>query len=488
MKTKKFWVLSVVTALLLIGGLLALAVPVQAAEIVEGDETNPYVEINEPVDDDLIVFAEKVTVNAPVDGNVIASGETVTLNSVVEGDVFAGAQILRIGKDAEIKGNLLFGAAEIMIEGKVNGSVFGGAATILFDNGSQVGRNVYIGGYNMELNSEAVIGRDLYGGFYQIDLSGAVQEDVFLGAEAVEFKGTVGGNLTLEISDPNTHMGMPTTFMIPGMENPPRTMDAGLDVDENAELGGELTLITPVLVEPRYDNIDEGAVTLEAPEEDMSVKEIEREHQGGGAGFVFRWMRRNAGRFISLCVVGALLLWLCRKPFEETVEILKQQTWRSLGYGALAFFGGYLAFFLAAVAIGLVVAILWVFTLATLSPVAASLGFSALGLVFAAFTLAVKFLSKLVVIYWLGRVILQPKADEKPGRAWLAALIGIAIFAVARALPILGWFLGATVTLFGLGAIILWCLNWWRERHPTKGEDEEDSEADGKEYTLPLSE
>lgn len=487
MKTKKFVLVSLLLAVVLLAGVFTVAVPVRAAEIIEGDENDPYVEIDEPIDDDLIVAAEKVTINAPIAGNLIASGATITLNSVVEGDVFAGGQTVKIGEEAVIYGNLIFGAAEVIIEGQVNGSVYGGAATILFDNSAVVGRNVYVAGYNLELSSGAVVNRDLLGGFYQADLSGTVKEDVMLSAEAVGFKGNIGGNLTLEISDPKTRMGMPTTVSFPGMENPPRTMEAGLDVDENAVLGGDLKLITPVLVEPRYENIEESAVTLEAPQDDVSVSQAKPETSHSSGSIVFNWLRRNAGRFMSLCIVAALLLWLCRPQFEETVSMLRTQTWQSLGYGALAFFGGYLAFFLAAIAIGLVVAVLWAFTLATLSPAAASLGFSALGVVFAAFTLAVKFISKLVVIYWLGRAILKPLPDEKPGRAWLAVFIGIAIFAVARALPILGWFLGATATLFGLGAIILWCLHWWRQRHPKKGKDEEASESDVKEYTLPLT-
>ncbi|MEE4194267.1 MAG: polymer-forming cytoskeletal protein [Anaerolineae bacterium] len=490
MKTKKIWLISALVVVLLVTGLFTVAVPVQAAEVIGGDENHPHVVINEPVDDDLIVTAGKITVNAPISGNLIASGTEVTLNSVVEGDVLAGGQTVKISEDAVIEGNLFFGATEIIVQGQIGGSVFGGAGTILFDNSASVGRNVFVGGYNLEVNAGAVIARDLFGGFYQIDLSGQVMEDALLSAEAVEFKGDIAGNLTLEISDPNPHMGMPTTIAFPGLENPPRTMEAGLEVGENASLGGELKLITPILVEPKYDNIEESVVTLEAPlDETPEGKGQEETHKGAGS-LVFRWMRRNAGRFISLCVVGALLLWLCRKPFEETVDFLKNETWKSLGYGALAYFGGYLAFFLGAVAIGLVAAFLWVFTLGILSPVVASLGFSALSLVFAAFTLAVKFISKLVIIYWLGRAILKPLAEEKPGRAWLAALIGIAIYAVARALPVLGWFLGSTATLFGMGAIILWCVSWWQEHHPVKKPEalpDEESQPEAEEYPLPAA-
>ena len=469
MKNQKRLTITIVMAVLLFVSFLAIALPVQAAEIIEGDGDTPHVVIDEPVNDDLIVSAEKVTINAPISGDLIVSGTSVILNSTVEGTVFAGGQTIKVSKEAVIKGNFMFGAAEVIVEGKINGSVYGGAATIFFENGAQLGRNVYVGGYNLELSPEAVIARDLYAGLYQVDLSGMVKEDAVISAEAMEFKGSVAGNMTLEMSDPELRMGVPTTFSFPGVENPPRTMQAGLDVDESAHLGGELKIISGILTEPRYDNIAEDAVTVEAPE--VAYGDTTAHHEtsnSGGGSIVFTWMRRNAGRFISLCIVGALLLWLCRKPFEETVEQLKLNPWKALGYGALVFFGGFLAFFLVSVAIVILLIVTGFLTLGTLSSFVGALGFSALGLVFAAFRLAIRFISKLVIAYWLGRVILKASPEEKPGRAWLAALIGISIYAVARALPVLGWFLGATVTLFGFGAIVLWCLKWWNEHHPKK--------------------
>ena len=90
-------------------------------------------------------------------------------------------------------------------------------------------------------------------------------------------------------------------------------------------------------------------------------------------------------------------------------------------------------------------------------------------------------------------MILRPKENETAGRGWLALLIGVALYAITRALPVLGWFIALVVTFFGLGAIILWCVEWWkkyRENHPPKIEEDLSSKTDetpkpNQEFTLP---
>jgi len=57
---------------------------------------------------------------------------------------------------------------------------------------------------------------------------------------------------------------------------------------------------------------------------------------------------------------------------------------------------------------------------------------------------------------------------------------------VVRALPVLGWFIALVVTFFGLGAIILWCVDWWKKyqanHHSLKLDETPETDQD---YTLP---
>ena len=43
------------------------------------------------------------------------------------------------------------------------------------------------------------------------------------------------------------------------------------------------------------------------------------------------------------------------------------------------------------------------------------------------------------------------------GRVW-PLMLGVVLFTIVRAIPILGWFIGLMVTLLGLGA--LWLMGW----------------------------
>ena len=451
-----------------LGLLMMVVVPVQAAEITD-DGT---VDENTVIDDDLVISAENVLIDGTVKGNVIAFGNRIEVNGTIEGDLFAMGQVVVIGKNAVIGGNLFAGAAEVTVKGLVEESVFGGAANFIFDDGASTDGNLYVGGFSLEIAEEAEIGRDAYFGGYQIDFSGTVADDLMVSAEAVDVSGVVGDNFQVEMDNPEPHDAMGYySFSFPGMENPPRMLKGGLNIAESADIAGKLTVIAPVLMLPELAGAPAGGVALQTPvpsEDDADYSGTEeQDRHDGGFNIIWRWGRRNIGRFMALSILGALLLWLCRKPFEETVQIAVDRPWASLGYGALGVFGGYLAAFIAALVLLMAAVMIGLLSFGTLGSAVGTLGFSALAIVYTAFQLSVKYLSKLVIAFWLGRVILKAKADEAPGRVWLAALIGVSLYAVARALPILGWFIGVAVTFFGLGAIVLWCLNWWKN-HQSK--------------------
>jgi hypothetical protein len=62
----------------------------------------------------------------------------------------------------------------------------------------------------------------------------------------------------------------------------------------------------------------------------------------------------------------------------------------------------------------------------------------------------------------VGRMLLE-RIRESPGegRVW-PLVLGVVIYTLVRAIPILGWFIGLIVTLLGLGA--LWLMIWEARR------------------------
>ena len=86
------------------------------------------------------------------------------------------------------------------------------------------------------------------------------------------------------------------------------------------------------------------------------------------------------------------------------------------------------------------------------------LGLLANAAIIVGFLIAVGYLSKIVFSFLVGRMILE--RIQKPwgaGRLW-PLVLGVVIFTIVRAIPILGWLIGLIVTLLGLGA--LWLMVW----------------------------
>jgi hypothetical protein len=127
-----------------------------------------------------------------------------------------------------------------------------------------------------------------------------------------------------------------------------------------------------------------------------------------------------------------------------------------------------LGFVGAAVLVGLVLVVgilLGVVTLGGLAGVTFGIGFSGLSLTFGLFLLSIVYGSKLVVAHMVGELVLQRLLPQYAERAILALTLGVALYVLVRSVPMLGWLIGAIVTLLGLGA--MWLLfRQWRGASP----------------------
>ena len=63
-----------------------------------------------------------------------------------------------------------------------------------------------------------------------------------------------------------------------------------------------------------------------------------------------------------------------------------------------------------------------------------------------------------VVAYVVGQLVLAraaPQTQSGSGGKYWALVVGALIYEILRAIPVIGWIVGALVTLCGLGAILL---------------------------------
>ncbi len=168
-------------------------------------------------------------------------------------------------------------------------------------------------------------------------------------------------------------------------------------------------------------------------------------------GWAIDWGRS----FFTFLIFGLLAIWLIPKPLGRWSENVRRAPLKSFGVGILVLIAGYAGILiLFALAVALVI-FLYMLTFNNLGWLLLSLGLPAIGLSFGILSLFVAFVSKIVVMFFLGKILLERAAPKALAHNIWPLLVGIVVFLLIRAIPWLGWVIGSLATLVGLGAIWL---------------------------------
>jgi len=112
----------------------------------------------------------------------------------------------------------------------------------------------------------------------------------------------------------------------------------------------------------------------------------------------------------------------------------------------------------------IVAVVLGIITLGGLAGTTAWTGGLTMALLVFFFSIAVTYITKVVVSFLGGRLILaRLKPDWADGRIW-PLVVGVVLFVVITAIPILGWLVNLVVVLLGLGALWLLGRDIYRQR------------------------
>ncbi len=437
-------------------GLLALACLVLAAPVLAADvRTKDVIVIDEDVDDDLYLFAGSITVNATVHGDLIAAGGEIVINGVIEGDLWAAG-------------------GEVQINGTVADDVRFAGSDLKLGPGGQVGDDLFAAGFGFGAEPGSAIASDVFVAGYQALLDGEVAGDVKAAVAGLEISGHVSGDLEAEVEEPDPEFEQWSVFM--RMWNPyvpERIIGPGLKVDEDAQIDGKLIYTSPVTVDVP-DEVVGGAIVYQTPvPEEVEAPEVEVPEVPAGAltamavvTWFVGWIVGMVRNFVTLLIIGVLLLWLAPKWFKEVVRHWKEKPLHSMGWG----FAVWLAFFVAVPALFIVMIVLLVIAgLATLGglvfPIAGIFMVLESALV-VGFSIIAIYITKVAFSYLVGWLILKNIASGWVDRALglIPLLIGLVIFALVRSIPFLGALFSFVVTIFGLGAI--WLLAWVRIYKP----------------------
>ncbi len=444
MFTRKNFLLIAIPIVFIIALASGLANPAQAVEFDE----DGFVGADEVIDDDLFIASDMVEINGTINGDVFAAGSVVEINGTVNGSLVTGAQ-------------------SIQVNGEVEGSVYAGSSTLTLGSEAGVGRNLYFGGFNLTTNPGSRIEKDLLVGAYQALLSGTVGRNVQAGAGAVEIDGTIGGDVYAAVDSPDSDNQMVFFGGPPGVD---RVVPTGLRVSEQAEIGGRLTYESSQEQEDAIQAAPgEGIVFKFSPERapEADAGDFGREiGEASTVALIVSWIGKRLQAFVTLLLLGGLLIWQLPNLLRKVSDKVETKTMPALGWGLVTWVVVYVGAFVAA---GLIIAAALFFgvvTLGGLSRTILAVGFSSLGLTLAGFGLLVSYISKLVVALIIGKLLLKWLAPKYADQLIWPLVVGILIYTLLRAVPILGWFIGAAVTLIGIGAMWL----TYREKHGTREE------------------
>jgi cytoskeletal protein CcmA (bactofilin family) len=444
MKQKRFrkWV-GLISLICLI--LFTLTPTALAFEFREGDTV--VVGAGEVVEDDLYVGAGTFTLDGTIKGDLIVFGGTIEINGTVEGDLIAA------GQTVTVRGTV---ADDARIAGQV----------LTLDSEAQVGDDVMAAGLSIEGKKGSSVGGDFIYGGYQALLAGDVAQDLTLGVNAVHLSGSVGGDVKAEVGE--AEEGPPPTFFMSFMPNVPAmpSVPMGLTVDEGAQIGGKLDY-TSASEWSIPAGVVAGAITRYEPE-----IEVEEEVVVSPARRVADWFLRHLRRLVTLLLVGLLMVWVVPGWAEKATGALRAKPLPSLGWGVVSVAAFILALLVLLIVTILIAVIFGVITLGGLAGTTAWTGVLTMALLVFFFSIAVTYVTKVLVSFLGGRLILaRLKPDWADGRIW-PLVVGVVLFIIITAIPILGGLVNLVVVLLGLGALWLLGRDAYRQRRAVPAETE----------------
>ena len=431
-----------------------------AAEFPTG-ETIPA---SQTVDDDVFLAGENVVVDGTVNGVLFAAGGTVTVNGTINGDAFLAGETVIVSDSAVITGNLFTGAAEITVNGSVEGSVFGGSSSMTLSDNAKVTRNMFYGGFSLTTAENSSVGRDLYLGAYQGLLSGVVERNLNAEVAALQLNGSVAGDAVINLgevaeSEQSDEWMTYNPYISKYVET---VLQPGLYLADRASIGGKTTFTSSVDESSQLGEVTSGTVVYQTPVPAMTDQTGSRYR-----GDVRPFNRHYADNFvwakgfsvvqslIKLFVLGALALWLLQKPFMKLVDAATLEPMKSMGWGFVLIAVGILAAFIVPLVFILIGVLVGFLSLGSLLPFWFGLIGAALSLVFLAFFFAVFTVSKIVAAFMFGKWLMKVVFKQTEEKVWLDLLVGVFLFVVIRAIPVVGWLAGLAATLIGAGAFWL---------------------------------
>jgi hypothetical protein len=193
------------------------------------------------------------------------------------------------------------------------------------------------------------------------------------------------------------------------------------------------------------------------------------------AALVGRWFVRQLRRLITLLLAGAAMMWLVPGWTRKMAGIVQAKPLPSLGWGVVAIAAFAIAILVLIIGTGLLALIFGVLTLGELVGRFIALGGIAISSVGFGFSVTWSYVTKIIISVLLGQLVFRLFKSDAEGHRWWPMLLGVLIFVIIAAVPVLGWLARLATVLLGLGAIWLWASGWFAARRVTSVAEESET-------------
>lgn len=408
---------SLLITLLLTLVLFALAGPALAADTRNGDVIS--VDQGTTLNDNLYVSGRTINIDGTVKGDVTAVGQTVTVNGTVEG-------------------NLIVAAQTVTLNGTVRDAIVAAQSFELGPNAHVTG-NVNIAGANLESKQGSAIDGDLAVFANQALIAGRIGRDVIGGMNGLELRGVVGRNMTVGVGEKGSTQFMPSS-------TPNLGVKSGLVLVDGAQVGGKL----------EYGSPSEATISPGAKVAGSVTRKETRDTSDTSATTTTSVVLSVVQRFVTLLLIGLLLIWLAPAWLRRLDDTIQAKPLSSLGFGLLALIIFLVVLVLIPV-IGILVALL--LGLLSLSGIAWFLAIASVlldAIILVGFLVFVVYVAEVLISFLVGRWVLQRFQPSLAEGRVLPFVLGLVLFVIVTAIPLLGDLIGFVAVLLGLGALWLW--------------------------------
>ena len=354
-----------------------------------------------------ILYTDAIQAGQVIDQDVFLVADEPVIEGTVNGDVFiVGSNVTISGN---VNGSIFVIAQSLSISGEINGNLFAAAVNINQLDGGEITRNLYGVALNLTTEEGSSIGRDLFTVAISARLSGETERDTnaIIGAWQLF-------QIIRDVID-NNLIGL-----VP--DQPPSTI-------------ANIRYISYPNSSPHLARIISGQLSESSEFPD--------------------WILTALLSLLNFLIVGSLMLWIFPRRSQAWIAKIQNRPLASAGYGSLVLINGYLLPVLVLILlIGLLLGLIYL----SLPSLAWMVFFTGLGLLmslFSLFLIATIYLSKAIVAYLAGTLILSLFAKKVLKYKIIPLLLGLIIYVLLASIPYMGSFIGLVVTLLGLGSIWL---------------------------------